>query len=96
MPVYVLARETTAWGIWRQRESILLLLPKIVIFFLTVFLINVLISRDFMALNSILNQNGDAVTYLAVMRLLENKHSRKWNALVIQINQVNGLMWLGH
>lgn len=53
------------------------------------------VSRDFISLNLILNQDCDPVTCVQVMRLLEKVHERKRGAVVICINEASGLMWSG-
>lgn len=83
------------WGIWWADDGLLDVLFRAVLLIAVTFPINVWISWDFMSLNRILDQNCDPVTYVQVMRLLEKRHNRKWNALSIRINEAAGLMWSG-
>ena len=84
-------------GIWWADASLANVLLKSLILIVITFPINIWISWDFMSLNLILSQACDPVTYVQVMRLLENinVHKRKRNALAIRINEASGLMWSG-
>lgn len=82
-------------GIWLVDASLPNLLIKLLILIVITYPINIWISWDFISLNLILNQACDPVTYVQVMRLLENVHKRKRNALAIHINEASGLMWSG-
>ncbi|MDE7212028.1 MAG: hypothetical protein K2O03_11400 [Lachnospiraceae bacterium] len=82
-------------GIWWGDDGVADVLLKLLILIVITFPINVSISRDFMSLNLILNQNCDPVTYVQVLHLLEKVHKRKRSAVAIRINEASGLMWSG-
>lgn len=82
-------------GIWWDDDNMADVLCRLVILIVITFPINIWISRNFMALNLILNESCDPVTYVQVMRLLEKVHKRKRNVLAVRINEASGLMWSG-
>lgn len=83
------------WGIWWNDMVFFDLLPMSLILFFSALFINVWMSLDFIALNAILNENCDPVTYAEVMRLLGQRRNRRHIAIAVQINEAAGAMWAG-
>lgn len=90
--IYIVAAIQGIWWNGKGNFDVLLML---LIFFMLVMTISVLIEWDFIALNLILNENCDSVTYYQVMRLLGKKRHRRRMATTIQIHEASGLMWTG-
>ncbi len=82
-------------GSWQGDISLMGALFRLVLLIVITFPINVLMSRDLISLNLILNQNCAPVTYFQVMCMLEKMYRRKRNVRAVQMNEASGLMWSG-